>query len=387
MKLALNKELCSGCSACAQICSHGAITMNADSEGFVYPKINESLCVECGLCEKVCPYIESEKKIVKNSSPEVYAAWHLDEDIRKVSSSGGVFTALASYVLENNGAVVGAGFNKDLKLQHQVIDQFDQLTILRGSKYLQSDINNTFSETKELLKSNKIVLFVGTPCQIGGLKSFLFNKDYENLITCDIVCHGVPSPLVFSKYIKEKELEFKDIIVDVNFRGKQNGWKAFTHTINCNNQSFSCHFSNDVYMKGFLQNLYLRPSCYSCLFANKQRPSDITLGDYWGIQNFYPQLDDDKGTSLVLIHSNKGEEILKDIQNNIFMASTTLESAIAGNPCIIKPVLPHVKRKKFFNNIDDKDFSLLINRYCASPSLLKRVLNKIKRIIIVKFRY
>lgn len=385
MKIALDKELCSGCSACAQICSHGAISMNADREGFVYPKINESICVECGLCEKVCPYVESEKKIIKNSNPDVYAAWHLDEDIRKVSSSGGVFTALASYVLENNGAVVGAGFTKDLKLQHQVIDQVDQLTILRGSKYLQSDINNTFSETKKLLKSNKLVLFVGTPCQVGGLKSFLFNKDYKNLITCDIVCHGVPSPMVFNKYIKEKELEFKDIIVDVNFRGKQNGWKSFTHTIKCNNQSFSSHFSNDIYMKGFLQNLYLRPSCYSCLFANKQRPSDITLGDYWGIQNFYPQLDDDKGTSLVLIHSNKGEKIFKDIQNNIFMALTTLESAIAANPCIIKPVLPHVKRKKFFNNIDDKDFSLLINRYCVPPSLLKRVLNKLKR-IIVKFR-
>lgn len=386
MKIALNKELCSGCSACAQICSHGAISMNADSEGFIYPKINESLCVECGLCEKVCPYIESEKKNVKNSSPEVNAAWHLDEDIRKVSSSGGIFTALASYVLENNGAVVGAGFTKDLKLQHQVIDKVDQLTILRGSKYLQSDINNTFSETKKLLKSNKLVLFVGTPCQVGGLKSFLFNKDYENLITCDIVCHGVPSPLVFDKYIFEKESEKGDKLVHVDFRYKTESWKSYKHKLIFESKKEEVSLaSGNIYMKGFLSNIFLRPSCHSCSFMGRNRCSDITLGDYWGIQNFYPQLDDDKGTSLVLIHSNTGKKIFKDIQNNIFMASTTLESAIAGNPCIIKPVLPHVKRKKFFNNIDDKDFSLLINRYCVSPSLLKRVLNKIKR-IIVKFR-
>lgn len=380
MKIALDKELCSGCSACAQICSHGAISMNADREGFVYPTISESLCVECGLCEKVCPYVESEKKIIKNSNPDVYAAWHLDEDIRKVSSSGGIFTALASYVLENNGAVVGAGFTKDLKLQHQFIDKVDQLAILRGSKYLQSDINNTFSETKELLKSNKLVLFVGTPCQVGGLKSFLFNKNYENLITCDIVCHGVPSPMIFDKYIKEQKIIGLGMPISVNFRDKKIGWKAYSVSYVYPMLKKSRLYFHDCYMCGFINNLFLRPCCSDCKFNGIKRISDLTLGDYWGIEKYYNIYDYDKGVSMIFVNSDKGRLMYLKIRNKVCSVLTIVESAINCNPSIFKSSEPHKDRELFFLLLN-KSVSTLVRKFCDFPKFNKRIVLYIKIIL------
>lgn len=383
-----HKKDCCGCYACENICPKNCIEMNIDQEGFWYPAIDEMRCIKCNLCEKVCP--EIEKYVNPNASqPQAFGAWNLKEEIRKQSSSGGVFTALAEWIIDQDGIIFGAGFNEGFKVTHRKITDKKTLAELRGSKYVHSSIGNTYAEAKAYLVKGKKVLFTGTPCQIAGLYTYL-QKEYENLYTCDVACHGVPSPKVFEKYKVYLENKYSGKITKMNFRDKVKGWKSYRITTNFENKKVHTTPSGqNPYMIGFLKDIYLRPSCYECTFATIPRIADITLADFWGVDIKYPELDDDKGTSLLLVNTPKGQELLESCKQQIFVKECDLEHAIKHNPCITGSVKPHPQREQFFKDLDNKNFDKLIKEYMNPPSIFRRIkgkvrgiLGRIKRIII-----
>lgn len=374
-----NKSKCCGCSACHNACPVNAISMLADNEGFLYPKVNEELCTDCGVCEEACPMLDFDRKVNPLSSPQVYAAWNLNEEIRFKSSSGGIFSALAESVLMQNGHVTGAAFNSNLELNHIIIDNCNGLEKMRGSKYVQSNINETYTRTLQLLNAEETVLFSGTPCQIAGLNTFLSGKSFDNLLTVEVICHGTPSQKTFEKYIKEVEEKENEKVTDINFRDKRNGWKYYFQKFSFKGSHKTVNARKTSYMQGFLKNLFIRPSCHECPFRCIPRVADLSLGDYWGISNFYPELDNDKGTSLILINSEKGKYYFDKIEEQIFSQKTDIDSAIKGNPCIVKPVTPHSNREKFFLETEKTDFSVLIDKLIPKPGIAKRVIRKVKR--------
>ncbi|MCL2384202.1 MAG: Coenzyme F420 hydrogenase/dehydrogenase, beta subunit C-terminal domain [Oscillospiraceae bacterium] len=360
----ISKENCNGCKGCFTVCSKNCITMQSDNEGFWYPKIDVKTCINCEMCEKVCPELNVKEVLPKTYQPSVYAAWNKNEVIRMSSSSGGVFTALSEVIIKNEGVVFGAGFGvENLEVMHQKIDNVSDLHKLRGSKYVQSDIGRTYQEVKELLGVGKQVLFSGTPCQIGGLYSFLLMVKYDNLYTCDIICHGVPSPAVFEKY-KNHLKKLHGHISDITFRDKDTGWKSYSFSYSSGNKKlYSEQYRDNAYMKGFLRDLYLRPSCSNCSFKGVNRQADITLADFWGVASKYPELDDDKGTSLLLIHSKKGDELLSYCGSQIELYKADLDHAIKHNSCAIKSVMPNRNRAKFFEELTkDKEEKYPINQ-------------------------
>lgn len=369
-----DKKNCSGCKACYNICPRNCIELKVDQEGFWYPKVNEDKCVECGLCEKVCPEINIYKNNSAYVEPTCIAAWNKDKSVRANSSSGGVFTSIAEWILDNDGVVFGAAYDRSHKVIHTEVHSIEDLSELRGSKYVQSDINNTYNRAKKYLKTGRSVLFTGTPCQIAGLYNFL-QKEYAHLYTCDIVCHGVPSPIVFQKYKQNLEGSYNSRIQKIDFRNKKSGWKSYCVAIQFeNHREYSKTFVNDVYMKGFLRNYYLRPSCYSCSYAKLPRISDITLGDFWGIVSKYPELDDDGGTSLLLINTDKGKAMLEACKNNIEQHECDLEVAVQGNPSIISSVKEPKKRRMFFEDLHNMDFDYVIKKYMSAEAFTERVI-------------
>lgn len=348
----VSNQQCSGCSACFSVCPVNAISMQRNSEGFLIPTIDQKKCIHCNLCNQVCPLLVNKISDEQRDIPTTYAGWAKDELIRKKSSSGGIFSILAQYVLDNRGYVCGASFDKNKKLSHVIVSRKSELEKLRGSKYLQSEIGNVFRQIKELLDNNKLVLFVGVPCQIAGLKTYL-RKEYKTLIAVDIVCHGVPSSLVFEKYVKEIEKNNKISVTNIKFRDKITGWKSFSITLKNDKKTiYSKILSDDIYGKGFLSNLYLTPICTSCPFSMFPKYSDITLGDYWGIWEYKKQLDDDKGTSLILVNNDKGEYIFNQIKINIKYEKIPNSSAIYKLRSISTPVHKHSNRANFFKELN-----------------------------------
>lgn len=372
------KSACCGCYGCYNICPKQCISMKTDSEGFWYPNINEEKCINCGLCEKVCPVINSIEKEYCNTS--AYACKNKDEKVRLSSSSGGVFTNLCEYTISNNGVVFGAAFNESFKVEHMEANTLKECEKFRGSKYVQSSIGKTYKKVKEYLECGKIVLFSGTQCQIKGLNLFL-GKKYDNLISVDIICHGVPSPLVFDMYKRNLSMKYQSDIMDIEFRDKSKGWKKYSYTTKFKNGSKRSRISSeDIYMRGFLSNLYLRPSCYKCKAKNFNNNSDISLADYWGVENKHLEFDDDKGISLVLINSKKGKEIFDYINNNMEVICTDLDYAISNNPCIVRPVKLNHRREEFFQELDYKNINCNIEK-CIKLNIIQRMKNKIKYII------
>ena len=278
-----DKALCTGCCACENICPEDAISMSEDNEGFLRPAIIEDLCTHCRLCEKACPILNKSKNVANTSEPRVYACWSLDDQIREKSSSGGIFTILAKEVLQEGGVVFGAGFDENLKLKHTYIENYNDIDILRRSKYVQSDIGNSYSIARDFLKNGRSVLFVGTPCQIAGLRGFL-KKTYENLLLLSFICYGVPSPKVFDKYIKYREKENKEKIKSVSFRNKQNhGWtNCDMHIEFFSGKSLDQPLRLDPYFVGFGRNLFTRESCFHCQFRYSNVYSDILLVIFGG---------------------------------------------------------------------------------------------------------
>lgn len=381
-----DKKDCVGCHACSNVCPKQCISMQADEQGFLYPVVDTRLCVDCGLCEKVCPVINQseEQKPIK-----VYAAKNKNQEVRLKSSSGGVFTSLAEYVLNNGGVVFGAKFNNDWNVVHSWTDTKEGLAAFRGSKYVQSTIGNTYREAKEFLTQGRKVLFSGTPCQIAGLKKYL-RADYDNLLAVEVVCHGTPSPKVWNDYLKFRCSDKcgNDIpkISDISFRDKTNGWKQFGFKLSYSWTNLEktnvelAPFKEDIYMKGFLRNIYLRPSCYSCPARKGKSKADISLGDYWGIEKFHPQFDDDKGCGLVLINTSVGERYFEQIEVN--KIESKYEDALKGNR-VLEHSVPLTKYSKmFWDNPSIANIDVICKK--MKPNILKRVLAKIYRLLIKK---
>ncbi|WP_300725200.1 Coenzyme F420 hydrogenase/dehydrogenase, beta subunit C-terminal domain [uncultured Bacteroides sp.] len=323
---------CTGCAACAEICNHQAIIMKPDDEGFYYPKINSIKCVECGLCTKVCPVINSES--VKECKGSIYAAANRNLSIRLDSSSGGIFSLIAGYVLSKNGIVVGAAFIDHLLLVHKCIDKFEDLVQLRGSKYIQSNIQSVFRKVKEFVDNKRYIYFVGTSCQVAAIKLFI-KRNREYLITSDIVCHGVPSQKMFDIFINEFEKRKGVRVINYKFRDKTiNGWSCSSSSVEIKDKTFYYHKLPNAYFKAYITGSIYREACYKCKFTTENRVSDITLADYWGINKYHSEFHSDYGVSLVIVNTVKGKEILDAIKDDIQLIPSKFEYAEVINKCL-----------------------------------------------------
>ncbi len=378
------KSSCSGCYACAISCPQKCIQMISDEEGFWYPRVDKGKCINCNLCEKSCPIINKWQPKDLSTTTAI-AAKNRDEIIRFRSSSGGIFTLIAEEILAQDGVVFGAAFSDDFRsVRHICVDNTDDLEKLRGSKYLQSKIGDTYKQAKDFLENGRKVLFTGTPCQIGGLYSYL-RKSYDNLFTQDIICHGVPSQMIWNKYVNYREKNSGSTTRRVYFRNKKYGWKNYSVLFDFSNSTkYQINFQNDAYMEGFLRNIYLRPSCYSCAFKTIQRQADITLADFWGIEYVAKDMDDDKGVSLVLIHSEKGKDIFNIIKEQIDFREVSCDKSIMKNTAAINSCSIYPKRQKFYKDIQKFDFEAVIIKHTKLTFFQKarKVLSLVKHKII-----
>lgn len=393
-----DKTKCCGCSACFNICPKSAISMEYDSEGFLYPKVDNNKCIKCGLCLKICPIINNKKE---NKVLEVYGAKNKNIEEQLKSSSGGMFSIFANYVLEQNGIVFGASFDSNWRVIHKYIDTKENLDSLRRSKYVQSDINITYKQAKLFLENNRLVLFTGTPCQIAGLKSYL-QKDYENLLTVDIICWQVASPFVWKKFLEEN---FNIENIDkINFRDKLYGWDRsimslfLKKNIRYPKLPFVYNFlSNKMklllfqtkyalsYRKGCLSGLFSRPSCHNCSFKG-ERNSDFTMGDLWGINKILPNMYDKNGVSVLTINSEKGKAIFEKIKNNIEYEKISYDDMVKYNPGFVSSAKIHPKRQEFFKNFQDKEINELILKLVKKNILIIKILKAIVKKIL-KYKY
>ena len=364
-----DKHNCCGCSACASVCPRGCISMRADSEGFLYPEADAQACIDCGLCEKVCnelhPFTRSEPL-------KVLAAVNRDEAVRMKSSSGGLFHLLAQRTIEEGGVVFGARFDSDWQVLIDYADTMEGVKAFMGSKYVQASIADSYKDARRFLSEGRKVLFSGTPCQIAGLHQFL-RREYANLLTVDIVCHGTPSPKVWGLYLEEKRKGGK-VIRDVVFRDKSCSWKdyniSFTLDDGTGLRTERTEYWKDLYMKAFVGDVTLRPSCYACKAKDCSSRSDLTLADFWGIRTIFPEMDDDKGTSLLIIHSAKGEEALDYSKFDCKETSYALLRPL--NPSCFQSSAEHAKREWFFANLEKKSLSKLLSK-SMRPTFVQRL--------------
>lgn len=352
-----NKEKCCGCSACEMICSVNAIQMKEDNEGFLYPVVDNSVCVKCKQCLSVCPI---NKAAIKNNQmkPNTYAVKHKNPETRELSRSGGIFTALTDYVLQMNGVVYGAVLQKDFSVKHMRASTEEQRNAMRNSKYVQSMIGDTFKSVKKDLKENKHVLFSGTSCQVDGLLSYLGGSN-ERLITIDIVCHGVPSLKVLQKYIKWRENLCGSKLGKFDFRNKVDfGWADHIETLWMRNGK---RIDSKVFANIFYSDYALRPSCYVCPYKSIYHPSDISIADYWNIDKACPNFNDNKGVSLVLINSPKGEKYFDCVRESVVAKTTRIEDSMQ-TPFIEASKRPK-DRSQFWKVLEEEDFSKIAISY------------------------
>ena len=383
--------------------------MQEDEEGFLYPIVDQEVCIDCGLCEKVCPVLNQGEE---RKPLQVYAANNTNEEIRMQSSSGGVFTLLAETIIQEGGVVFGARFNDDWEVIHDYTETQEGLATFRGSKYVQSRIGDSYCQAEQFLKKGRKVLFSGTPCQIAGLNLFL-RKEYNNLLTVDFICHGVPSPGVWKSYLEElialqgnrknsvlshsKPIILNSIrdISRIEFRNKRLGWKKFSFALTLsvpdehgtkNTVLLSEPYNENIFMKGFLADLYLRPSCYACPAKCLKSGSDITVGDYWGIQNVMPEIDDDKGICCLMVNTDKGGQLLPS-KEWIEYRNSDYSTVIKYNMACIVSVAPNLKRKLFFDKYQRTNSLIRLIDNILTPPLLRRGLSFAKRLVNKVFHF
>lgn len=380
----LNKHYkCTGCRMCVQICPVKAIDMKENEEGFFEPIINKEKCIKCGLCFKRCPQLNDVKVGKKINSHKVFAMKNKNTEEQKNSSSGGVFSVLARYVLENNGAVYGACFDEKLKLEHIRIDKQENLYKLRGSKYLQSNTKNTFELVKNDLNKGVKVLYVGTPCQIAGLKNYL-GKDYEELLLVDLVCHGVPSQKLFDKYLTWLKKKNNSSIIEYEFRSKEK--KSWGLNLKVKFESGKERYipaNLDPYYKSFLNGSTYRECCYNCKYAKIERVGDITIADYWGIEKEHPDFYDKNGVSAVIINTNAGFKAFENIKDEVEYRDTEIEKIIAKNKNLQEPTIRNSIRNNAYKDIDRKKF---INYSKKNLKFKKDIKDIIKNLIPIKIK-
>lgn len=365
MKMELpNRNMCCGCGACAQRCPQNCITMEEDDEGFRYPVIDEEKCIGCGLCEKTCPSLNRYRHETKE---EVYAASAKEQELVKRSSSGGMSGILAEYILQKKGVVFGAAFNEKMELVHCVAKNAAECRKFHGSKYIQSNTGNTFAECKQYLDAGNYVLYTGTPCQIAGLKQYL-QKDYEKLLTAELICHGVPSPGIWRKYISELEEEKQDRIIDASFRYKDRGWKEYRfRTAYEKGETEVIPGAQSPYLAAFLNNLTLRPSCYECRHRLAYTQSDFMIGDFWGVGNYHKSFDEQLGVSALVILSEKGKEVFEEIKGKIHYEKSNLSMVTPMNGCIRLSVFPNRNRKRIVESYaKEENLTKALERYAVN---------------------
>jgi acetyltransferase-like isoleucine patch superfamily enzyme/coenzyme F420-reducing hydrogenase beta subunit len=353
--------------------------MERDEEGFLYPSVNTQECIECGLCERKCPILSPSTPICKRfDTPLVYAAYHRNHDIRKDSTSGGVFSALAERMFFDGGYVGGAVYEADNTVAHIITKEPARLKDLRSSKYLQSTIGNFYQEVKQLLEDGEKVFFCGTPCQIDGIYAVL-EKDYENLISCDLICRGVNSPAVFQKYIQMLERRYKSKASRIKFKDKTFGWHRFATRVEFENGKTYCKDRyHDPFFVGYLQfNNFARPSCYDCKFKGLKRKADITIADFWGIENLDASMDQDKGTSLVLINTEKGSSFFDQIKDVLEVKPFSFEKSLLGNQAFyfsMKRGNPE-ERSSFFKTLKEEAFEVVVKRFFPMPTWRQKLVS------------
>ena len=364
-----NKKDCNGCTLCTIGCPTSAIKMVEDSEGFFYPEIDEKKCIKCNKCKNICSNFNDSK-----GTEKVYMAINKNKKELKNSASGGMFYILAKYVIEKNGVVFGVEYDENLKVRHNHYETIEECKKFQGSKYLRSDIGNSYREVENFLKQDKFVLFTGTPCQCNALKTYL-KKDYEKLVICDVVCHANPSQKVFDKYVKELEEKNSKKVKTVWFRSKENGWRNQTPIIEYEDGEKE---EENTYFTAFGKELLGRPSCHDCKFAISNRVTDFSMADFWGIDKVLPKVkNDDTGISLFTVNNNKAQKIFKEINNNMTFEEVDKELAFKYNHG--QNVPPHKNRQKFFDNLDNKP--VIENmKECLKVSLVRRILRKCKRV-------
>lgn len=404
-----DKKNCCGCSACVQRCPKQCIRLEEDTEGFLYPQVDEETCIKCGLCEKVCPILNQADKL---SVLEVLAVKNPNDEERMNSSSGGVFLPLAREVINQGGIVFGAVYDESWEVHHVYAEKIEDVYPMMGSKYLQSKIGNSFKDAERFLKQGREVLFVGSPCQIAGLRTYLRNKQYPNLLAVDFLCHGVPSPGVWRRYLAEtyggydakeqsrlqttagknsvllSSLNATSPIGDIKFRDKcESGWKKYRFVVRQKSASKAdqntvlssdIHYDNP-FMRGFLSDIYLRPSCYACKCKNGVNHSDMTIADFWGINQVAPEFDDDKGVGLVLLNTKKGEDYFSRLSMNVL--PSTLEQAHFYNGGFNEHTKAHPKRDKFFMLIENGKIVKSAVEICLRLPFKHRVVRMAKRIV------
>ena len=375
-----DKTECCGCGACRAACPHGAIAMKPDAEGFLQPVVDENLCTSCGLCRKVCPL---NAPFEPDSAPGCFAFQTNDDGLLSSSSSGGAFSEIVRPVLESGGCVFGCALSDDgLKPIHVKIETWNELGRLRGSKYVQSDIGDTYVECRNELKSGRNVCFTGTPCQILGLKRFL-GWDYPNLLAIDIICHGVPSPKVLAKYKTEIEAVANSRLKGLDFRNKSAGWVVFSMAARFVDASrdFIEKIKDNLYLRVFLSNLSLRESCFVCPARGGRSGADITLADFWGVQNFAPEMFDDRGTSLVLVHTRNGRDACAKIHAHGRVQEVSFDASIAHNPSYRINAARPARRNRFFKEIDRRPLADAFKK-STKRSLFIRAVGKLKRMLV-----
>lgn len=355
-----DKSDCCGCTACANICAHNAIIMQHDAYGFQYPTIDKDKCINCKLCELTCPLI-NEKIKLKIKTKEAFGLYNKDIEKHKLSSSGGVFEEISHFIIRQRGIVYGVVYDTDWIVCHKRIDNFSDLNKFRGSKYVQSDLKDVFQTVYSDLKSNRLVLFSGTPCQIAGLKSYL-RKDYENLVTCEVICHGVPSPLLFKDYVSFIQKERKKIIAHINMKDKTNGW---------GNQSLKLVYKDgstehgtlltNLWNRIYYSNKALRPSCYSCKFTDYSRCADIALGDYWNLNKFHPEIYNKNGVSLILIQTSKGINVFNNIRDSFFKIKLNIGEY--PQESLESPIKIPLERDLFWQDYFEHGFKFISKKY------------------------
>lgn len=363
------KELCTGCGACSEKCPVKCIEMKRDKEGFLYPDISYEKCINCGLCKKICPVANRNKDSGKE--PDCYAFSAKNDILLNNSSSGGVFGLLAESIIERGGVVFGAGFDEKFRVVHKYTETIEGITDLQRSKYVQSDTGNSYSIAKQFLDAGRLVLFSGTPCQIGGLYATL-GKSYDNLFTADFICHAVPSPQIYENYLEYRKEKAGSEIDSVSFRDKSEGWKNFSMKIEFKNSTFyRKNVCEDSYLKGFVADLYSRPSCSNCAFKLVGRESDLTLADFWGVEKYTDSFCDNRGTSLVILHSEKGKTAFSDIMKYGKTATVGFDAVLKCNKSYVKSVEASPLRPAFFKNIKKKNHDKLIKKYLGKSLFAK----------------
>lgn len=368
-----DKSQCCGCSSCAQRCPKGCITMVQDEEGFLHPHLDVATCIDCGLCEKVCPVRMSKPS---HEPLKVFAAKNPDDEIRKESSSGGIFTMLAERVIKDGGVVFGARWDKDWNVVHDYVDVSNPsnssnlsniLTPFRGSKYAQSNINDCYQKAETFLKEGRNVLFSGTPCQIAGLKAFL-RKEYDNLLTVECACHGVPSPGLWQKYLSE--VTKGRSVESINHRDKRTGWRNYSVVITfADGKEISQAHDDNPWTRAFIKDIDLRPSCHQCAFKTFKSQADVTLADLWGDRKLMPDQNEDKGITLVIARSHKAAELLKNIET---IKDFTLQDVVPFNGALVIPPKQNPKRSEFMSRLQKgESFSKLVKTMTKDPLVLR----------------